>query len=170
MLLRRSKLAAQRTERPYLAPYWLLLLMGGLIVVALILIYPEQNLIQRVVKAPESELSSAYVTNLLRTDPNNPKLRLLQATQALEHGNVGALREALEPMLVADDPAMRREASKLEFNRLSVQGGSQVQAVRHQLQQQLAALAKEDWPTERQVEIAAQAFEFGVGELWDLDD
>ena len=168
MLLRRSKLAAQRTERPYLAPYWLLLLMGGLIVVALILIYPEQNLIQRVVKAPESELSSAYVTNLLRTDPNNPKLRLLQATQALEHGNVGALREALEPMLVADDPAMRREvawllwqASKLEFNRLSVQGGSQVQAVRHQLQQQLAALAKEDWPTERQVEIAAQAFEFG---------
>ena len=124
MLLRRSKLAAQRTERPYLAPYWLLLLMGGLIVVALILIYPEQNLIQRVVKAPESELSSAYVTNLLRTDPNNPKLRLLQATQALEHGNVGALREALEPMLVADDPAMRREvawllwqASKLESNR-----------------------------------------------------
>ncbi|MDP2882999.1 MAG: tetratricopeptide repeat protein [Azonexus sp.] len=168
MLLRRSKLAAQHAERPYLAPNWLLLLMGGLIVVALILIYPEQNLIQRVVKAPESELSSAYLTNLLRTDPNNPELRLLQATQALEHGNIAALREALEPMRVADDPATRREvawllwqAGKLELNRLSVPGSTQIQAVRHQLKQQLAALAKEDWPTERQVEIAAQAFEFG---------
>lgn len=168
MLLRRSKSAAQHTERPTLAPLWLLLLMGGLIVVALILIYPEQNLIQRVVKAPESELSSAYVTNLLRTDPDNPRLHLLQAEQALERGNLTALRQALDPVLAADDPVLHREAvwllwqaSRLEFKKLSTKGSTQLQAVRQQLEQQLAALAKEEWPTARQIEIANQAFEFG---------
>lgn len=142
--------------------------MGGLIVFALILIYPEQNLIQRVVKAPESELSSAYVTNLLRTDPNNPKLRLLQATQALEHGNFATLREVLAPALEAEDPALHREAvwllwqaSRQEFKKLSAPSSTQLETVRLQLAQQLTNLAKEDWPTERLIEIAGQAFEFG---------
>jgi len=172
MLLHKSKSAAPRVERPTLAPVWLLLLLGGLIVVALVLIYPQQNLIQRVVKAPESELSSAYVTNLLRTDPDNPKLRLLLATQALDHGNFADLRHTLQPALDADDPALRREALWLlwqsgvrEFQQLPAQNTAQPQAIRAKLFRQLAELAKEDWPNERKVAIAGQAFNFGASAI-----
>lgn len=168
MLLQRSKLAAQRAERPYLAPIWLLLLMGGLIIFALAMIYPQQNLIQRVVKAPESGLSSAYVTNLLRTDPDNPRLRLLLAAQALEHGNFADLRSTLQPALEANDPALRREALWLlwqadeqEFKKQSLKGSTQLHTIRQQLARQLAELAGEDWPTEQQASIASRAFAFG---------
>lgn len=142
--------------------------MGSLIVFALVLIYPQQNLIQRVVKAPESELSSAYVTNLLRTDPDNPRLRLLLATQALDHGNFADLRETLQPTLDSDDPALRREALWLlwqvsvhEFKSLAMQNIAKPQAVRDQLGRQLAELAGEDWPVERKIDIADHAFDFG---------
>ncbi|NTV68996.1 MAG: tetratricopeptide repeat protein [Azonexaceae bacterium] len=168
MLLQKSKSAAPGAERPTLAPVWLLLLLGGLILVALILIYPQQNLIQRVVKAPESELSSAYVTNLLRTDPDNPRLRLLLATQALDHGNFAELRSTLQPALDANDPALRREALWLlwqagarEFRKLPGHNATQSQAVRRQLARQLVELAKEDWPTEQKIAIAGHAFAFG---------
>lgn len=167
MLLQRSKSAARRAERPLLAPVWLLLLLGGLVVVALVLIYPQQNLIQRVVKAPESELSSAYVTNLLRTDPDNPRLRLLLATQALDHGNFADLRHTLQPALDADDPAVRREALWLlwqagaqDFTKLPGQNAAQTQAVRQQLARQLVDLTKEDWPREQKIAIADRAFAF----------
>ncbi|MBS1143158.1 MAG: repeat-containing protein [Proteobacteria bacterium] len=168
MLLQRSTSAARDAERPHLAPAWLLLLLGGLVVIALVLIYPQQNLIQRVVKAPESELSSAYVTNLLRTDPDNPRLRLLLATQALEHGNFGALRDTLQPALDAADPAIRREALWLlwqagvhDFRNLPIRNTAQPLAVRAQLGRQLAELAAEDWSTEKRIEIAGKAFAFG---------
>lgn len=168
MLSQRSKSAAPGAERPILAPVWLLLLLGGLIVIALVLIYPQQNLIQRVVKAPESELSSAYVTNLLRTDPDNPRLRLLLASQALDHGHFADLRQTLQPALDADDPAVRREALWLlwqagaqELNKLPRQNTAQPQAVRQQLARQLVELAKEDWPTQQKTAIADRAFAFG---------
>lgn len=158
----------RRAECPTLARIWLLFLLGGLIVVALVLIYPQQNLIQRVVKAPESELSSAYVTNLLRTDPDNPRLHLLLARQALEHGNFAELRKTLQPALDSADPALRREALWLlwqagaqEFGKQPDPDAAQLKAVRARLGSQLAALAREDWPNEQKTVIAEHAFKFG---------
>jgi hypothetical protein len=168
MLLQRSKLAAQHAERPYLAPTWLLLLLGGLVVFALVMIYPQQNLIQRLAQAPESELSSAYMTNLLRTVPDDPILRLRLATQAMEQGNLATLRETLRPALETDNPAVRREAlwllwraGAMEFKQLKMQDSAKLKAVREQLLGQLTELAKEEWSTEQQIAIAEQAFEFG---------
>ncbi len=172
MLLQRSKLAAQRTERPYLAPRWFLLLLGGLIVVALIMIYPEKSLVQNLADAPSSELSSAYLANLLRTDPDNPRLRLLQASQALEHGDLGALRDVLGPTLDAEDPALRREARWLlwraaeqTYKGLPLADNVRRLLMRQQMIRQLSELSGEDWPIERQVEIASQAFVLGEPEV-----
>jgi hypothetical protein len=168
MLLQRSTLAARHAERPYLAPTWLLFLLGGLVVFALVMIYPQESLIQRLAHAPESELSSAYMTNLLRTVPENPQLRLRLATQAMEHGNLVALRETLRPALETDDPVIRREALWLlwragaqDFKTLQLKDGPKLKAVREQLLLQLTELAKEDWPIERQIAIADQSLNFG---------
>lgn len=166
MLLPRSKLAAQRPDRPYLAPLWLLLLLGGLIALALILIYPQKNLVERVSQAPDSELSRDYLLNLLRTDPNNPKLRLLLARQDLARGNLNALRDTLRPALNAGDPELHREALWLLWLAGEREYTAEVQqdqrnARRKELARQLKALSNENWPDERLIEIAGKAFTFG---------
>lgn len=166
MLLPRSKLAAQRSDRPYLAPLWLLILLGGLIALALVIIYPQKNLVDRITQAPDSELSRDYLANLLRTDPNNPKLRLLLARQMLAKGDLAALRETLRPALNAGDPDLHREALWLlwlaeEREYKSAQREDQRTAQRKELGRQLKALADEQWSDDRLIEIAGKAFSLG---------
>lgn len=155
-----------RTNRPYLAPSWLLLLMGGLVVFALVVIYPQQDLVEQVVQAPQSELSSTYVANLLRTAPDDPKLRLWLATQEFEQGNFAKVRPTLQPALNATDPELRREALWLIWQadagiakRLPPHS-SEHQSRRDELGRQLVRLSREEWSAERQETMAMQAFEF----------
>ena len=79
MLPPRSTSSAQATERPVLAPDWLVLAMAAMVCLALWLIYPRQDLEKRLAGLAESELTNAYLSNLLRSDPDNPHLRLLLA-------------------------------------------------------------------------------------------
>lgn len=166
MLLQRSQLAAQRPERPYLAPLWLLLLLSGLVVFALIVIYPQQDLIKRLSESPESELSRDYLINLLRTNPDNPQLRLLLARQELAQGKFANARATLQPSLNGADSALRKEAlwllwqaAEKEYERLPAKEKTVEQ--HHQLAQQLHALMSETWPEERLIEIASMAFAIG---------
>ncbi len=161
----------QRPDRPLLAPRWLLLLMGGLVVFALAVIYPQQDLVQQVVEAPRSALSQAYVTNLLRTAPDDPQLRLHLASQALEQGNPGAVRPTLQPTLAAADPLLRREArwlicqADVHIARGLLPGSPEGRRSRAAIGDQLAQLAAEDWADERRATIANLAFEYGRPDL-----
>ena len=76
---RRSRFSARAVERPFLAPVWLIALLAAIVGLALFLLYPRTDLERRLAANPDTALSAAYLSNLLRSDPNNPQLRLLLA-------------------------------------------------------------------------------------------
>ncbi|PKO94712.1 MAG: hypothetical protein CVU16_01250 [Betaproteobacteria bacterium HGW-Betaproteobacteria-10] len=172
MLLRRSRLAAQAAERPFLAPLWLILLLGGIVVIGLIFIYPQRDLVRRVSESPDSQLSSAYLSNLLRSDPNNPQLRLLLARQQLNQGETALARTTLQPALISSDPNTHRNAlwllwqlSEIEYNRLPAQPEAPREALKAELRARLLELSAQTWPEETRLQLANKAFELGEREL-----
>ena len=172
MLLRRSRLAAQPAERPFLAPFWLIVLLSGIVIIGLIFIYPQRDLVRRVTEAPESELSSAYLSNLLRSDPNNPQLRLLLARQQMHQGQAQLARSTLQPALDSSDPALRRDALWLlwqvienEYNRLPAQAAASRQLLKEELRARLLELSRQAWPDETSLNLANKAFALGERDL-----
>ncbi len=172
MLQRRSGLAARPSERPFLAPLWLILLLAGIVIIGLIFIYPQRDLIRRVSEAPESQLSSAYLSNLLRSDPNNPQLRLLLARQQLHQGETALARATLQPALNSAAPDMHRDAlwllwqvGETEYNRLPAQPEAPREALKTELRTHLLELSEQTWPEEIGLQLANKAFELGEREL-----
>lgn len=78
MLLHTSKHNAPAVERPQVAPIWLILLLAGLVGSALWLLYPRDDLEQRLQGMQgNTELTESYLRNLLRSEPDNAKLKAL---------------------------------------------------------------------------------------------
>ncbi len=172
MLLRRSSLAARPAERPRLAPLWLIALLASFVGIGLLLLYPRQDLERLLAETPDTPLSAAYLDNLLRTDPNNPRLRLLLARRQaeLEHGEQA--RKTLQPALDASDPTLRNEArwtlldiEERDLRRAEKRSAAEYQVVAERMRHLLAELARSDWPLERQMALAGKAFQVGAGEL-----
>lgn len=167
MLLQRSTLAATAVERPRLAPPWLIALLGAMVLAPLAAIYPHQALVNRVLKVPPGEITTAYLVNLLHTDPGNPRLRLMLARSQLQAGQRERFAETIAPALTADDPALQREALWLlwqsEENRYLhlPPDAPQRPQLRADLRRQLAALAEHQWSADMLAEIARQAMAFG---------
>ncbi len=163
-----SRSSAPHVDRPRLAPTWLILLLLILVGGALWLLYPRQNLEQRLAHSGESELSTNYLTNLLRSDPDNPRLRLLLAQRQIAHGETSSAHNTLQPALVADDPDVRRDALWAQWelgwydyqhdrSHSPDQRRAQYQALRRQIHQ----LAQQTWPPARLLELARRASELG---------
>ena len=167
MLLQRSRLDAATAERPRLAPPWSIVLLCGLVSLGLIAIFPHRDLVQRVYEAPPSLITEAYLTNLLRTDPGNPRLRLMLARSQLQIGEHQRVGQTVAPALQSDDAALRREAAWLLWlageQRLGKldKAGAAYHAQRAELAQRLAALAREDWPEDQLAVIARKALLLG---------
>ena len=164
MLLRRSKLAAGVTERPILAPHWLIALLAAMVAFALFLLYPRQDLERRIADMPESSLSAAYLDNLLRSDPGDPQLRLQLARRQVQLGETEKARNTLQPALEAGDPGIRREAHWLlweltaaDLRRLPDEPSPRRNQLRDELRRQLRELASEPWPGNRMVALAGMA-------------
>ena len=166
MLPRRSNSTARPAERPFLAPIWLIALLAAIIGVVLFLIYPRQDLERRIASAPDSAISTAYLDNLLRSDPNNPRLRLQLARRQLQTGDTEKARETLQPALDSNDTELHREAlwvlwelSEIDFGRLPATASAKRLQLRDELRRQLRALINEPWPTDRQMVLASKAFQ-----------
>ena len=166
MLPRRSNSTAPLAERPFLAPIWLIALLAAIIGIVLFLIYPRQDLERRIAGAPNSAISTAYLDNLLRSDPDNPHLRLLLARRQLQTGETGKARETLQPALDSSNPELHREAlwvlwelSEIDLSRLPAKASTHRQQLRDELRRQLHVLVNEPWPTDRQMELASKAFQ-----------
>jgi hypothetical protein len=110
MQRQRSSSIALARERPRLAPPLLILALTLGVAAVLVLLFPREDLVVRLSNSPEGPLSAAYLRALLRTDPDNPRLRLLVANNLLRNGRLAELRETLEPALASADPAVQREA------------------------------------------------------------
>lgn len=167
MLLQRSRLDAATAERPRLAPPWSIGLLCGIVVVALVAIFPHRDLVRRVYDAPPSLVTEAYLTNLLRTDPANPHLQLILARSQLQIGEHQRLRQTVAPALASADPALRREAAWMLWQSGEQQLGklarsSEAYRTLHaELAHGLAALAQHDWPEDRLAQVARKALLFG---------
>lgn len=161
-----STSSAQATERPVLAPDWLVLAMTALVCLALWLIYPRQDLEKRLAGLAESELTNAYLSNLLRSDPDNPHLRLLLAQRQIAHGEVTHARRTLAPALASSDPELHRQAlwtqwelALYEYNHLPA-SADQRQAQSQAIRQQIQELAQIPWPPAQTLRLATWASQF----------
>ena len=110
----RSRSSAHSAEsgaaRPVLAPPWLIGVLSAAVCGALWLLYPRQDIERRLVSAGETELSSNYLLNLLRSDPDNPHLRLLLAQHQIARDDTVGAHATLKPALDSPDPTLRKEA------------------------------------------------------------
>jgi len=172
MLQRRSRLAAQASERPRLAPLWLIALLASFVGLALFLLYPRQDLERLLAATPDTPIAEAYLDNLLRTDPNNPQLRLLLARRQAELGQTDKARQTLQPALTATDPALRDEARWVlwdledsEFNQSSQKSPADRQTAKERLRALLHELGQQEWSLERQMVLAGKAFQLAEGSL-----
>jgi len=169
MLLQRSRLAAldAKRQRPRLLNPWLIGPTFGLIALTLAVIYPRGDLIRRVMEAPQGLLTAAYLDNLLRTEPENPQLRLLLARNQMQAGEFDKVGVSLAPLNAASDAKLRREAAWLlwqsEFRRMEKQPENAKQRLhlREALRQRLEQFAGENWPPAERAQIALHAFALG---------
>ena len=167
MLLQRSKLAVTVAERPRLAPPWLIVLLGTMVLAVLILIFPHQALITRILNAPPGEITDAYLTNLLRTDIHSPALRITLARKELISGNYDQVAQTLAPALASEDLLLKQEAFWLlwqskEFQYQHLQPDSpKRQALHEALLRQLAETAEQDLPADMLAELARKAIKLG---------
>ena len=106
----KSSSTALLTERPALAPGWLIALLAAMVCAALWMLFPRQDLERRLSETTESALSITYLNNLLRSDPENPRLRLLLAQRQIAHGDTTDARETLQPALDSKQPDIHRDA------------------------------------------------------------
>lgn len=172
MLLRRSGLAARPAERPRLAPLWLIALLAAFVGIALFLLYPRQDLERLLAATPDTPLAEAYLDNLLRSDPNNPQLRLLLARRQSLLGQGEKARQTLQPALHAGDATLRQEARWVLWDieeQLAQQATSRSpterQAAEARMRVLLNELVRENWPLERQMSLAGKALQLGEGAL-----
>ena len=163
----KSSSTALHAERPVLAPGWLIALMAAMVCAILWLLYPRQDLERRLAETTESALSLNYVNNLLRSDPNNPQLRLLLAQRQMANGNAVEARATLQPALDSSQPEIHRDAlwvlwelTYTEFQRTPEKNSDRRDALRQALREQLHALARETWTTAQQRRLAALAAQF----------
>ncbi|WCM92363.1 tetratricopeptide repeat protein [Acidovorax sp. NCPPB 2350] len=166
MLLHKSSSGARAAERPVLAPSWLITLLAGMVGGGLWLLYPRQDLERRLAETENSALSVAYLHNLLRSDPDNPRLRLLLAQRQIAVGQMAEARTTLQPALESSDPQIHRDAiwalwdlSYTEYQRTPEREAPYRKAMREDLLRQLRLLAAEPWSLERRVQLARRAAE-----------
>ncbi|MEO1767654.1 hypothetical protein [Thiobacter aerophilum] len=110
MLRSRSPSTVRAHERPRLASPLIVLALTLGMAATLVLLFPREDLVLRLAAAPEGPLSAAYLRALLKTDPDNPHLRLLVAGNLLRAQRYAEMEATLEPALASPEPALRREA------------------------------------------------------------
>ena len=166
MLQPKSSSSALPADRPVLAPSWLIVLLASMVGGGLWLLYPKQDLERRLSDTADVALSIAYLNNLLRSDPDNPRLRLLLAQRQIVMGDMADARATLQPALDSPDPALHRDAlwtlwdlTYADYQRTPEKETERRKNLRSELKRQLERLTQERWPVERQVQLARRAAE-----------
>ena len=168
MSQRVSRFTAQRVDRPVLAPDWLIAVLTCMVAGGLWLLYPRQALERRLSETADSPLSAAYLHNLLRSDPENPTLRLLLARQQILHGEMDSAHVTLAPALASSNPEIHRDAlwtlwelRYTQYVRTPEDRQDERQEQLPGLRALLHTLAAEEWPLDRQRRLITLAAQFG---------
>ena len=160
-----SKSIARAETRPLLAPLWLIALLASIVGAALFLLYPRTDLERRLARMPESDLSAAYVANLLRSDPNNPTLRLILARRQAALGQFSQARTTLQPALSTKDQGVHQQALWVQweltlhdFRSTATTNAVARNALRTDLLRQLTTLSELPLPADQKIQLASTAY------------
>lgn len=159
----RGKLTA---ERPRLLSSWTLAGFAVVVLLALALTFPKQELLRQAAREKLGDpLTANYLANLLKTDPANLELRLLLAEHNIYLGELGSIHAILEPALRSADPDWQAKGRLIEYKYLTAQaalskeGSSQRALLLERRRAVLEALAGHSWPTQTLMYLAGQAVE-----------
>jgi len=134
------------------------------------LLYPRQDLERRLASTQDnSALSIAYLNNLLRSDPDNPQLRLLLAQRQAAEGELEQVRKTLQPATESTDLRLHRDAvwtlwdaTYNKYQKTPSTDEAARNALHKDLVRQLTALLQEDWPLAQHQRLTQQAFLLGA--------
>ena len=143
-----------------------LLVVAAMVLVLLAMLYPRQQLIERLRAEPRNdELSVSYLANLLSSEPDNDELRILLAERHFALGQTDRTEATLQPML---RKALASEDTRQRLYRLTYRlleqranaarpGSPEALALRTQLIEALQARLSMDWTTPQLLEFARKA-------------
>lgn len=143
-----------------------LLVVAAMVLVLLAMLYPRQQLIERLRAEPRNdELSVSYLANLLTSEPENDELRILLAERHFSLGQTERTQTTLEPMLrkVISSEDTRQRLYRLTFNLLEQRanaarpGSAAALALRQQLIEALEVRVSMPWTTAQLLEYARKA-------------
>lgn len=159
----RAKLGA---ERPRLLSPWTLAGFAVVVLLALVLIFPKQELLRQATREKLGDpLTASYLANLLKTDPANLELRLLLAEHKIHLGELADIPSLLEPALRSANQDWQANGRMLEYKYLTAQaarskeGSPQRAALMERRRAALAPLSERPWPTQTLMYLAGQAAE-----------
>ncbi len=90
------------------------------VALALVLLYPREQLLERLSKAPRNDpLTTGYLVNLHRVEPGDANAALMLAEARIAQGERAQALALLAPIERADDPVLRRRAMLLHASVLA---------------------------------------------------
>ena len=156
--------AVRAHERPTTIPLWLIALLTVLICGALWLLFPKTTLERQLADTrDESELSMNYLINLLRSDPDNERLKaLLKAKEQRQIEIKRAAEEASRHALPSAAEAAWKKWQNLytnyqEAEKLSSKSTREIDLLRPQVLEALRAIPREDLSQEQVLYLASSS-------------
>jgi hypothetical protein len=154
---------------------WSVAGFGLAVGLGLVLVYPHQTLEQRLAsrdlqRAPD-RLTVEYLKVFLKAEPGAIALRHALVDQLVRLGSYGEARDALAPLLRADDAAVRLDAQWLELSMLEQEAfaaaeGSPDRAARYErMRAQLALLLQLPQDSQHLLILGRKALAAGAGRI-----
>ncbi|MDD3353223.1 tetratricopeptide repeat protein [Zoogloea sp.] len=145
-----------------------LVVFGVLVGLVFILMFPNPTLERSAIESRRGDLLTvAYLSNLLRTDPDNAELRFALASQQISRNETQAARDTLRPLLDSPFPQLRagshwRDWLSYRQAWLRAEEGSALKmALEGAMLARLRELSAEDWPEDMQISILQEAMALG---------
>ncbi len=159
-----SARSKQSFDRPHLFSGWALGGFALAVLIPLVLIFPKQELMRQAsLQKLGDDLTINYLSNLLKTEPDNPELRILLAEHLIHIGETGGVSELIQPAISSADPAWQAKGLLTEYKNLTKQMSysakgspqlSELSAHRHEV---FLRVLWRPWPVPTLVYLAGQA-------------
>lgn len=149
-----------------------IIVLAVAIVVAMVLLYPHDTLVEQVSKSTTQDpLSKNYLDNLLKKEPANPWLLVKHAEAQIDAGMEQEAEQLLITLIGQPDAALRVEVAqalvKLRERRFFALAAGDRERERRlaELHQALAVLGDMPLDTKRRETLAQKAATYGAGDL-----
>lgn len=151
-------------DRPRLFSGWALSGFALAVLIPLVLIFPKQELMRQAsLQKLGDVLTINYLSNLLKTEPDNLELRLLLAEHWIYIGETRGVSELIQPAINSPDPTWQAKGLLTEYKNLTMQissspkGSAQLRALIAHRQEVFLRVLWRPWSVPTLVYLAGQA-------------